>query len=112
MSRESEAKTYYQICMEAMTQKPVPKRQKFAPGTRVRIADDLGPSMWHFTSGTTATVLYTYAHAYGGGDVYSYCLDIYGVGKVSWYYENQLSALEGEASIENKIGQGASHARD
>jgi hypothetical protein len=69
-----------------------PKGQKFPNGSRVRIADDLGSSMRHFTSGVGATVCYTYAHAYGGRDVKSYCLDVDGRGRVSWYYEHQLTA--------------------
>ena len=49
--------------------------------------------MSHFRSGVLATVKYTYAHAYGGDDVTSYCLDIDDYGKVSWYEEHQLTKI-------------------
>lgn len=60
---------------------------------RVRIADDLGPMMSHFRSGANATVIYTYAHAYGGDNVTSYALDIDGSGFCAWYEESQLSPI-------------------
>ena len=50
--------------------------------------------MSHFESGVNATVRYTYAHAYGGDDVKSYCLDVDGRGEVSWYKEWQLTPLK------------------
>lgn len=65
---------------------PKPNGQIFTRGTRVII----GHGEWH--SGRLATVQYSYAHAYGGNDVKNYCLDIDGVGKVSWYHENSLTA--------------------
>lgn len=52
--------------------------------------------MSHFTSGVNATVVHTYAHAYGGRDVKSYCLNVDGEGRVSWYYEHQLTAIKGD----------------
>jgi len=70
-----------------------PEGQKFPCGSRVHIADDLGGSMSHFTSGCDATVLCTYAHAYGGDDFKSYSLDIDGLGEESWYEEGQLTLL-------------------
>lgn len=75
---------------------PEPTGQKFPNGSRVRIVDDLGSGMSHFQSGVNATVVYTYAHAYGGNDVKSYCLDIDDYGQVSWYHEWQLTAIEGD----------------
>ncbi len=72
---------------------PEPSGQKFPNGSRVRIADDLGQSMSHFESGKDATICYTYAHAYGGDNCKIYCLDIDGVGEVSWYNESQLTAI-------------------
>jgi hypothetical protein len=51
--------------------------------------------MSHFQGGVNATVKYTYAHAYGGDDVKSYCLDIDNHGEVSWYEEHQLTAIAG-----------------
>lgn len=70
--------------------------QKFPPGARVRIAESLRTSMKHFPKGVLATVLYTYAHAYGGSDVKSYCLNVDGFGKISWYEEDQLTSVEDE----------------
>lgn len=71
----------------------VPKGQKFPIGARVKIAKNLGSSMRHFPSGVGATVRYTYAHAYGGDDVKSYCLDVDGHGEISWYHEHQLTLV-------------------
>jgi hypothetical protein len=79
--------------MEQMKSRPVPNKQKFQPGARVRIADDLGPAMSHFPAGRTAVVRYTYAHAFGGANVKSYCLDVDGIGEVSWYEEHQLTLV-------------------
>lgn len=72
---------------------PEPKGQKFLIGTRVKISDYLGKSMSHFPSGKLATVLYTYAHAYWGNDVKSYCLDVDGIGSVAWYDESQIESI-------------------
>ncbi len=80
---------------------PEPKGQKFPVGSRVRIADDLGASMLHFSGkGQNATVLYTYAHAYWGDDCKSYALDIDGQGVSSWYYEHQLTAIVSDSEQE------------
>ncbi len=49
--------------------------------------------MSHFTSDCDATVVHTYAHAYGGDDVKSYCLDVDGHGETSWYDEWQLTVI-------------------
>lgn len=95
MSRFAEAQSYTASCMERMKSRPEPVGQKFPVGTRVKIADDLGKSMGHFPSGD-ATVKYTFAHAFGGNDVTSYCLDIDGIGEVSWYYEHQLTEIMDE----------------
>ena len=73
---------------------PAPTGQKFAPGQRVHITDDLPRYMSHFRSGVNATVKYTYAHAYGGDDVKSYCLDLDGHGECSWYEEDQLTPID------------------
>jgi hypothetical protein len=91
--RRAEAHSLYKASLQRVKEIPVPQGQKFSSGTRVKIADDLRPSMSHFPHGKNATVLYTYAHAYGGNDVESYCLDIDGEGETSWYYEDQLTAL-------------------
>lgn len=84
----------HQQGLRNVSSRPVPDGQKYAPGTRVRIADDLGHTMSHFRSGCLATVQYTYAHAYGGDNVRSYSLDIDGHGSVSWYQESQLTPVE------------------
>lgn len=86
--------TFYQKSMDRVKNTPEPKKQKFPRGSRVMIAKNLGPSMSHFPSGIEATVNHTYAHAYGGEDVKSYCLNVDGVGSVSWYDEDQLAAIE------------------
>lgn len=96
--RHAQARGSYKAGLEKVATTPPPEGQKYAPGTRVRIADDLGPSMSHFTSGANATVEYTYAHAYGGSNVKSYCLDIDGRGQVSWYHEHQLTPIDSPAN--------------
>lgn len=91
-----EAAEHHAQAMERVRSAPVPDNQKFAPGDRVRIVDDLGPAMTHFKSGVNATVEYTYAHAYGGDNVDSYSLIIDDYGSVAWYHECQLSLITGE----------------
>jgi hypothetical protein len=93
-TKHEQAKSYYEQCLREMKSKPEPKGQKFKCGQRVRIADDLGEQMSHFESGVNATVEYTYAHIYGGGDIKSYRLFVDGEGSVAWYYEHQLTALD------------------
>jgi len=93
MNRHEAAQQVYNAGLAKVASVPEPKGQKFPNGSRVRIADDLGSAMSHFQGGVNATVKYTYAHAYGGDDVKSYCLDIDGYGEVSWYYEHQLTAI-------------------
>ena len=97
--RHSQAQGIHKAGLEKVATTPPPEGQKYAPETRVRIADDLGSSMSHFPSGANATVKYTYAHAYGGSDVKSYCLDIDGRGQVSWYYEHQLIQIDSSANF-------------
>jgi len=86
--------------MSDIATKPEPKGQKFPIGTRIRIADDLGTPMSHFPKELDATVKYTYAHAFGGKDVKSYCLDIDGYGQVAWYFEHQLTEITPEKNDE------------
>ena len=98
MTRLAEAQTYHAACMERLKTRPVPAGQKFQPGDRVHIAEDLGPTMAHFPAGRDATVRYTHAHAFGpeSGEQHGlndYCLDIDGIGEVSWYYEHQLTLI-------------------
>lgn len=93
-SREADAKDIYAAGLHNVLFNPVPEGQKFPPGTRVRIDDNLHKRMAHFPAGANATVCYTYAHAYGGKDVKSYSLDIDGHGQVSWYPESALTKIE------------------
>ena len=97
--RHAQAHGIYAAGLERVKKSPPPKGQKYPPGTRVRIADDLGSTMEHFESGKNATVQYTYAHAFGGEDVKSYCLDIDGSGEASWYYESQLTPIADNADF-------------
>jgi hypothetical protein len=85
----------YKAGLERVRTKPVPKGQKYPPGTRVHIAKDLGPMMSHFTKDKDATVEYTYAHAYpwGKGQTDQYSLNIDGEGSSAWYYEWQLTPI-------------------
>jgi hypothetical protein len=94
--KEKEAKAHYQRGYGRVKTTPQPKNQKFPIGTRVEIVPDLEPfHMSHFPSGY-ATVKYTYAHAYGGNDVKSYCLDVDGRGEISWYPEECLTLMPRE----------------
>jgi len=92
--RLEEAQGIHASGMSNVRNTPEPKGQKFPNGSRVHIAKDLGCMMSHFESDLDATVKYTYDHAYGGGNVTSYCLDIDGVGEVSWYEEHQLTLIK------------------
>ena len=98
--RYAQAQRIHKAGLEKVATTLPPEGQKYAIGTRVRIADDLGPSMSHFTSGANATVKHTYAHAYGGSNVKSYCLDIDGEGQVSWYLEHHLTPIDSLANAE------------
>lgn len=69
------------------------KVQMFAKGDLVHIAEDLGSSMAHFTSGVDAIVIGSYNDKFGGGDTKSYTLYINGHGSVAWYYEHQLTLI-------------------
>lgn len=94
--RLREASIYRANCMDIVSTTPEPKGHKFPRGSRVKIKDDLGQAMDHFPKGKMATVLHTYAHAFGGYDVKSYCLDVDLIGEVAWYEEWQLSLEEAE----------------
>lgn len=95
MSRIDEARSYHESAMQRVASTPPPDGQKYPPGARVRITDNLGFGMGHFPgAGKLATVHYTYAHAYGGNDVKSYSLNIDGHGEVAWYREDQISDAE------------------
>jgi hypothetical protein len=94
--RHAEATSQYDQGKERVKTLPTPAGQKYPPGTRVRIADVLPRYQSHFRSGCNATVDYTYAHAYGGGDVKSYSLTIDGHGSSAWYEEDQLTPIDDE----------------
>lgn len=94
--RHAQARAYHDEGMRRVQSTPAPEGQKFPIGARVRIADDLSRSMSHFPKGKLATVVHTYAHAFGGDDVKSYCLDVDGLGRTSWYYEHQLTLIVDE----------------
>lgn len=94
--RHAEAKSIHQAGLERVRATPAPPEQKFAIGTRVHIAADLGPYMSHFPNDRLATVLYTYKHAYQSGNAKDYCLDVDGIGSVSWYHEDQLTLVPNE----------------
>ena len=86
----------HQEGLERVATTPQPKEQKFQIGTRVKIADDLGEFMSHFTKGVNATVEYTYKHAYEHGSAKLYCLNIDGQGSTAWYEEHQLTIIPQE----------------
>lgn len=85
---------------------PVPEGQKFLPGTLVRLRDPRDSatkldSLQNFLNwqrakdpdeGKIAVVLHTYAHAFGGDDVRTYCVEIEGV-ESAWFDENWLEAV-------------------
>jgi len=89
----TEAKTTYNQGMTRVKDTPEPNDQKFPINSRVKISDDLGQCMRFFPHGVNAIVCYTYAHAFGGNNVKSYCLDVDGHGKISWYDEHQLALI-------------------
>lgn len=70
-------------------------KQKFQKGDLVRVAKDLGSTMQHFKSDCDAIVIGSYKDQYGGGEESpSYTIHIKGRGRVSWYYESQLTLIE------------------
>lgn len=72
-------------------------RQKFRQHTFVKVTGNMPPTMAHFDKGFIGIVCGTYSQAYGGKDIDSYCLyklkDGKIVDRVSWYQEDQLTAL-------------------
>lgn len=91
--RLNQASAYYEAALRRVSETPPPEGPRFKPGARVKIAENIGP---FFFGGKTATVKYTYAHAYGSTDERSpqqYCLDIDGIGCVAWYEDCFLSEV-------------------
>jgi len=93
MISNDEANKIYNDGLNKVRNTPEPIGQKYPIGTRVMIDNKMPDSMSHFPKGKLATVMYTYAHAYWGNDVKSYCLDVDDIGSVSWYNEYQLSPI-------------------
>jgi hypothetical protein len=83
--RHAEAEAYYKESMERVRTTPPPAGQKFPPGAKVIVTHIPGVG-----DNVLATVHHTYAHAYGGDNVTSYCLDFEGRGLVAWFEENQM----------------------
>lgn len=70
--------------------------QKFHNGDLVRVAKDLGSSMFYSKSDCDAIVTHSYREKYGGngdGEPH-YSIHLKGRGEVSWYYESQLILIE------------------
>jgi hypothetical protein len=65
----------------------------FRCSDHVRIADDLGYSMSHFTKGCEAIVQYSYFDCFGHGSKTEYCVLLKGSGSCSWYREDQLTLI-------------------
>lgn len=89
-----ESQAYHDQAMKRVQNTPEPKGQKFPCGSRVQISDDLGPDMKYFPKNRQATVMHTYAHAFGGNDVKQYHLNVDECGEVAWYNEHQLSIVQ------------------
>lgn len=101
--RHIEAQGRYLEGKRRVASEPPPEGQKFKPGTFVRIATDLGPSMKHFKKDTFAKVEHTYSHAFGGSDVWSYCLLVKHDEEwhsVAWYKEDQLTQINDMDTID------------
>lgn len=87
------AQEIYDRGMLRVKTEPAPPGQKFPVGARVRVSNGTsGYSVGLSGRGRTATVIHTYAHAFGGANVESYCLNVDGIGVSAWYDEAWLSA--------------------
>ena len=77
------------------------ENQKFFEGDLVRVAKDLGPTMFHFPCDQEAVVIGSYADQYWGRDTHhSQEFTLYLLeegGEVSWYWENQLELIRPNA---------------
>ena len=75
--------------------------QKFFEGDLVRVAKDLGPTMFHFPCDQEAVVIGSYADKYGGRDedhTREYAIYLLEHDdEVSWYWENQLELIRPNA---------------
>lgn len=95
---EPEASSYgaqavYEKGLERVKNTREPKGQKFHIGERVFIAKGRMERVNYSKEGAWATVQYTYAHAYGGGNeaAQEYFLNIDNYGPVAWFDEDELS---------------------
>ena len=70
------------------------EKQLFNKGDLVRVAEDLGNSMLHFTNDCAAIIEYSYADRYGGDDTSSYAIYTKNDGGIAWYKEGQLTLIE------------------
>lgn len=72
------------------------KEQKFFRGDLVQIADDLGPSMRHFSKGCKAIVIGTYAElCHDDNEVDSYRVYLIpNRGSSAWYKTHQLTLIK------------------
>jgi hypothetical protein len=81
--------------------------QKFSRGVKVKVADEMPPTMAHFPKGFEAIVEYSCAQKYGGNDIKSYSLIMLADGKpvnsIAWYYEHQLTLLDDDIETGIKI---------
>ena len=75
-------------------------KQKFRKLTFVKVSDEMPFQMQHFPKGFIAIVDGTYSQIYGGDKTSQYSLYIVEgdkvKGRLSWYYEDQLTALENQ----------------
>jgi hypothetical protein len=114
MSREAEARGVYAAGLKRVKDTPMPKGQKFASGTFVRLADKFPNYMSHFPgAGSFALVNYTYAHAYGGSDTDNYSLLVKRKSgewhSSSWYEEELMVEIKDEELLEklqNEVNSG------
>ncbi len=69
--------------------------QLYHHGDRVKLADDLGPSMRHFPgAGQEAYVEASYHDQFGGSGDHCYTLMMLDGSGISWYYERQLTLVK------------------
>ena len=68
--------------------------QKFKRFDHVQITENLGSHMRHQAAGVEAIVIGSYADQFGGSQHDQYTLYLKDQGRVSWYYESQLTLIE------------------
>ena len=90
---ESEAKSYFDSCLETLDTKTLQPNQKFQIGDKVKVAKDLGGSMSHFKNDYVGTVDYTYSQMFGGTDFSKYSITDENGRSSAWYHELQLEKI-------------------